>query len=330
MIGEALRPVRILAILMVVLPLLSTTGAIAEDIAGSADHPLVPRYEGSEILAYETNAFDEFTLIAGPTRAADSDVIPPPIVSKRPIDLEGEITHLMYGAPEGRTALEVFRNYEGAIADAGFEILFSCSEEECGQGFNRVMNPDVQSDVLLYDTEQRYLAAQMSGEQGDVYLSLYVTEYDPTNRAYMKLDVIEIAPMEEAMTVVEASEMERGLDTDGSIAIYGILFDFDEATIRPDSKPQLDQIGELLTSRPELDVLIVGHTDAQGALDYNLGLSERRAANVVQALVQNYGIDASRLEPVGVGMAAPVASNRTEDGRALNRRVEIVELPEGS
>lgn len=330
MVGEVLRPVRTLAILAMALPLFGATGALAEDIAGSADHPLVPRYEGSQIIAYETNAFDEYTLIAGPTRAADSDIIPPPIVSKRPIDLEGTVTHLMYSAPEGRSALEVFRNYETAIADAGFEILFSCSQEECGEGFNRVMNPNSQSDVLLYDTEQRYLAAEMSGAEGDVYLSLYVTEYDPDNRTYMKLDVIEIAPMEEAMTVVEASEMERGLDTDGSVAVYGILFDFDEATIRPDSKPQLDQIGELLTSRPELNVLIVGHTDAQGALDYNLDLSERRAASVVSALVRDYGIAETRLTPVGVGMAAPVASNRTEDGRALNRRVEIVELPEGS
>ncbi|MCB1508545.1 MAG: OmpA family protein, partial [Hyphomicrobiaceae bacterium] len=77
-----------------------------------------------------------------------------------------------------------------------------------------------------------------------------------------------------------------------------------------------------------LNVLIVGHTDGRGAFDYNLSLSQRRAQSVVDAVVRGFGIPASRMTPAGAGMVAPVASNRTEEGRARNRRVEIVERVE--
>lgn len=73
-------------------------------------------------------------------------------------------------------------------------------------------------------------------------------------------------------------------------------------------------------------MLIVGHTDAKGALDYNRDLSQRRARSIVEALARDYGIERARLTPLGVGMAAPVATNRTDQGRALNRRVELVDV----
>ena len=73
-------------------------------------------------------------------------------------------------------------------------------------------------------------------------------------------------------------------------------------------------------------MLIVGHTDGMGALDYNRDLSERRARAVVETLARDFKIERDRLTAVGVGMASPVATNRTDDGRAKNRRVEIVEV----
>ena len=119
--------------------------------------------------------------------------------------------------------------------------------------------------------------------------------------------------------------MQRDLGSKGRVAVYGILFDFDKDTMRPDSKPQLDEIAKLLKGAPSLKVLVVGHTDTKGGMDHNRTLSERRARSVVEALVRDHGIERSRLTPLGVGMAAPVGSNRTEEGRALNRRVELVD-----
>lgn len=295
----------------------------AQDIEGSADHPLIPRYDGAEIRAYEVNSFDEYQLL-------DSVTVPgpaggPPAVPERPVTLEGKITHLLYRAPVDRSPLEVMRNYEKALADAGFQTSFSCSASDCGPRFNSLMNPGTRYNGLIYDGQQRYLSARLVRPEGDVHVSLYVTNFEPENRTFVKLDVVELQGMEERMTVVEASEMEQALARDGRIAIYGIVFEFDSATILPESREQIDQLGALLAENPDLAVLIVGHTDGQGAFDYNLTLSQRRAQAVVDSLVQESGVAAARLTPAGAGMVAPVASNRTEQGRALNRRVEIVE-----
>lgn len=127
------------------------------------------------------------------------------------------------------------------------------------------------------------------------------------------------------MVLVEAGELQRGLDAQGRVALYGLYFDTDKADMRADSQPQLAEIAKLLQASAQLQVLVVGHTDAQGALDYNRDLSQRRAQSIVEALVSQHGIARQRLSAVGVGMAAPVASNRDEAGRALNRRVELVE-----
>jgi outer membrane protein OmpA-like peptidoglycan-associated protein len=118
--------------------------------------------------------------------------------------------------------------------------------------------------------------------------------------------------------------MAKGLGENGRIALYGIYFDTDKVVVKPESRPTLDQIAKLLASQPKLNVFIVGHTDSQGTHDYNMTLSRRRAESVAATLVQNYKIAKSRLSAAGVGFLAPVRSNASEDGRALNRRVELV------
>jgi len=115
------------------------------------------------------------------------------------------------------------------------------------------------------------------------------------------------------------------LQDDGVARIYGILFDFDQATLKPASEPALRQLLAALSEDPTLNVAIEGHTDAMGSDTYNLELSQRRAASVVAWLTEN-GIDPARLTPVGKGETDPVATNDTADGRALNRRVEVRRL----
>lgn len=296
----------------------------AADVKGAADHPLVPRYKGAEIRQYNVEKFSDFALVTGRTRRGDGTMPVP----EATIPVEGRITHLIYRAPADRSSLEVFRNYLDALKGAGFETLYTCARGDCGFQFNRVMNPAL-NDGLLYDKEQRYLVAKLMRPQGDVYGALYVTTNEANKRAFAKLDVVELKPLEQRMVVVQADEMAQALTRDGKIAIYGILFDFDKADIKPESRPQIDQLGELLKKNPKLEVLIVGHTDGQGAFDYNLSLSQRRAQAIVLALTAS-GIAVNRLTPAGAGMVAPIASNRTEDGRTKNRRVEIVERVSGT
>lgn len=313
----------------VTLCLFGIGAAHAADVAGSADHPLIPRYEGAEIVKYDTQEFTDYRMMVAKATAYGG-------LEKNldaTLPLEGKLTRISYRAPAERSVLEVFRNYETALETAGFETIFTCDKDACGgRNFNHVI---ATGDLYMLfgekQAEQRYLAARLARQEGDVYAALYATKDTgggpDKGRAIVQLDVVEIEPMEQRMVVLEASDMESGLATEGSVALYGILFDFDKATMRPDSKAQLDEIGALLTDRPALEILVVGHTDSQGALAYNLDLSERRAASVVEALIADYGIDPDRLTPVGVGMAAPVATNRTEEGRAENRRVELVERP---
>ena len=103
-----------------------------------------------------------------------------------------------------------------------------------------------------------------------------------------------------------------------------MLFDTDRAEIKQESKPQLDEMGAYLQKNPGVAVYVVGHTDNQGKLDYNLSLSQRRAEAVVAALTGEYKIAANRLVGKGVANLTPVASNASEEGRAKNRRVELV------
>jgi outer membrane protein OmpA-like peptidoglycan-associated protein len=108
------------------------------------------------------------------------------------------------------------------------------------------------------------------------------------------------------------------------VEVPGILFDTGKATLRPESDAALAECAKLLAQSPALKVYVVGHTDNQGGLASNLALSAARADAVVKALVGRFKVAAARLAPYGAGPYAPVAANTTDDGRARNRRVELV------
>lgn len=112
------------------------------------------------------------------------------------------------------------------------------------------------------------------------------------------------------------------LEAEGKVDLYGIYFDVDKDTLKAESEPTLQQVRQLLIERAVLKLVVTGHTDSDGSAEYNLDLSRRRAAAVVEWLTAR-GIEAERLEPQGMGETQPVADNATPAGRALNRRVEI-------
>ena len=110
----------------------------------------------------------------------------------------------------------------------------------------------------------------------------------------------------------------------GHTIVHGILFDTGKAEVKPESAPALEEVVKVLKQDPKMKIYVVGHTDNVGALAGNVDLSNRRAAAVVQMLVSKYGVTADRLQPHGEGPYSAIASNDSEDGRALNRRVELV------
>src|SRR5690606_29379654 len=138
------------------------------------------------------------------------------------------------------------------------------------------------------------------------------------------LRVVETVPLEITAGLLDVCELKRQIDADGRVAI-DVNFAIDSADILPDSQPQIDQVLALLRGDPSLRLSIDGHTDATGDAAHNLRLSEARARSVLAALTAQ-GIEASRLEAKGHGQSQPVADNATDEGRARNRRVELVRL----
>ncbi len=124
--------------------------------------------------------------------------------------------------------------------------------------------------------------------------------------------------------VADAAALSSGLTTSGHAVVTGILFDTGKSDVKPESAPALQEVVKLLKEDAKLKVCVVGHTDNVGALAGNIDLSKRRAAAVVQMLTSQYGVAADRMQAHGDGPYAPLASNDSEDGRTLNRRVELV------
>ena len=116
-----------------------------------------------------------------------------------------------------------------------------------------------------------------------------------------------------------------GCEVEAVISLEGVHFDFDKATLRPEAIVILDKAVGLLKTQASVVVEVAGHTDSKGSEEYNQGLSERRA-NAVKDYLESQGITATRLSARGYGEAQPVASNDTDEGRAQNRRVELIVL----
>lgn len=268
-------------------------------------HPLVPAYPGSSVeQAAEVSAFDEFDMPTGPNEDGK--------MSKSE-HLEGKLTTFAYRNPDDRSTLEIFRNYESGLKDAGFATLFTCKGEQCGGqvGIKGL-------GYLPYSEDARYLAAKLVRPEGDVYVAMHVETIST------KVVVVEVKPMDTGLVKISADALNEDLDHVGHVAVYEILFDTGKADLKPASDGALKEIAALMAKSPTLKLYVVGHTDNVGALAQNLDLSKRRAQAVTAALTTTYKVAPARLQSDGVGPLAPVASNDNEAGRAKNRRVELV------
>lgn len=318
------------------------------DVAGSADHPLVKRITDSKIFFSSKADFGQLKLALEKIEWSGAEAKVKPYKSAT---VEGRLLTNYYQLPEKILVLEALRNYEQELREGGFEILFSGQGEEIETvGYNNQIareilkmfgtygTPEEKAQWPFQHTEERkagYLAARKTTAKGDVYVSVYLVSNThanwqgiPVDRTLVRLDVCERKAREQRMELVKSEEMESAISLNGRIALYGILFDFDKATLQADSESTLSETARLLEDKKELRILVVGHTDASGSFDYNRQLSQKRAETVVADLIRR-GIAKERLFPVGVSFASPVATNGSEDGRAKNRRVELVDMASG-
>lgn len=312
----------------------------AADLPGAKDHPLLKRFGGSEIVGYDVKRFDDFELQTSTFKRYDLSAKRREF-AKPPLKLEGGRTHIWYEAPGDTSSVELIRNYQNELKAHGFQILYDSKKDPAATNWTNFLA--LFSDKAVKTSRSKYVffaadkkgihvtSARKERPEGDVYVYLTAVEWAKDDRtykarrgAYVAVDVIELRPMKQNMVVVSADEMSRSISTSGKVALYGILFDTNKSDIKPQSKPALEEIARLMKKQMALKLHVVGHTDNVGGLEFNMGLSKRRADAVVSALTKQYGIAANRLTPNGVAYLAPVAVNTTEEGRTKNRRVELV------
>ncbi|NHZ61904.1 OmpA family protein [Massilia genomosp. 1] len=302
------------------------------DKPGGSDHPLISRYAGSTLYTY-----------------GDDNVGTAPMLEPgkgRPVEqiIEGKVATRAYWGPAGRSALEVFRNYQSALRNAGFQPVYECEVARCEAdkvqhilvrwpiAARWVGNDKSDYHVIRmfeYKPGFHYIHARKSGPHGPVDVQVALREGDAGNKGtadkvLQYVQVVEAATVEQGKVTVDAAAIGSALKREGRIALYGVLFDTSQAAIKPESGATLEQMAKTLKDDPQLQVLIVGHTDNQGAIDANLALSRKRAQAVVERLTGRYGIAPARLQAHGVANLSPTSSNSDDAGRARNRRVEMV------
>ena len=244
------------------------------------------------------------------------------IAGNKAVAVEGRIFHDRFNlAGDGRkySDIEFRRNYENAIQALGgrkinttgytYEVMEAAGGRDVLEKVNHAapMNPDAPHDIYLLRQGGKEWWIDVS--TGSFPLHGYVV-------------VLEKEGMKQSLGFLDAAAMKQAIDKDGRVALY-INFDTDKATLRPDAQPVIDEIGKLLDGDATLKLSIEGHTDNTGAAAHNLQLSTARARSVLGALV-GLGIDPARLSSKGFGQDKPIADNGTDEGRAKNRRVELV------
>ncbi len=286
---------------------------VTRDVDNSQDNPLISRYEGSFIIGYAHKKYSDFLLPLSAPKTWEPEL-------EKKMKVEGEHTRIIYVAPDKRSTLEVFRNYQNELKRDNVEILFSCEQSECGKKEGQVLvqkilySPQanlkniskVTERAFTFPVEMRYLSAKITGEK-EAYISIFVAQEtfdhfeETASRTLVLLDVIEMEAMEKKMVVVPAEKMAAELNAKGSFSLYGIYFDTGSSVIKPESKEALVEIEKLFQQNPTLKLYVVGHTDNVGGFEYNINLSQKRGKAVVDALVKDHGVDPKVLKAHGVG-----------------------------
>jgi len=209
--------------------------------------------------------------------------------------VEGQFTNIRYQPPAGLTTkpstLQVLRNVENAVKQIG-------------------------ATVLATDQSKETMKLTKDGKE------LWIEAWADHTGQYI-LTIVEKSAMAQEI-VANADAFSDGLKKTGHIAVEGIYFETGKSELKTESSAAIAEVAKLLKGDTSLKLYVVGHTDNAGALEGNMKLSQSRAQSVVQVLVKTHTIDAARIKAYGDGPYAPVASNDAEEGRAKNRRVELV------
>ena len=245
--------------------------------------------------------------------------------------IEGPVLHQAWRiASPALTTLQILAPLRDQLAQAGFEILFECEDVACGgfdfrYGLDLIEEPDMHVDLGDF----RYLAARRGGPDGVEHLALVASRSGSAGFVHLtRVGALDqtaiIAPVPERPLPAVTGPLQEQLEHTGRAVLADLVFATGAAELGPDPFPSLAALAAFLEARRDKTVVLVGHTDAEGALDRNIALSRRRAEAVAERLVSAYGVAPGQLRAEGVGYLSPIAPNATEEGRRTNRRVEVV------
>jgi outer membrane protein OmpA-like peptidoglycan-associated protein len=313
------------------------------DVAGGHDVAFLKRFQGAQLIGYVSRPYDKLSIFDSTRDTGPAHAFP----------VEGQVTRMLYHIGQGHSALEVLRNYEDLAKSAG---LAQTSEIPCVSDFS--FFPGTDFDQIPWGgqlTDPFYLGGTNPTNEGPfcyftargttdgrpIALSVLVAEKhrflgstgaDGKPIAYKDGDVVVLVdlvaakPVQDQMVTVKAADMADALASKGFIDLYGVYFDTDKTTLKPESDATLSEVASLLKIDRSLKLEVSGHTDNTGSPAHNTTLSQGRADAVVQALATKYGIDKARLVAKGYGDTKPVAPNTDDAGKAKNRRVELRKL----
>lgn len=271
------------------------------NVEGATAHPLLKFYPQASVYEYDKKDFDSADIV---TAYKKGDETPATTTT-----LEGVVTKYYYGHKPNTSPLEIARQYESALKSAGFVTIVA------GKGSSY---PGLE---VSHDEAFGSFRLDRNGKPA-VYVQVTAGLNGGPDNPESHVTIVEIKDMEQKLEA-NADAWFDEISKTGRVAVYGINFDTGKATIKPESEKVLAEISKLATGHAQLKLGIEGHTDNIGGAAANKKLSENRAAAVKAWLVKN-GVNGANLTTTGLGDTKPVDDNKTEAGRAKNRRVELV------
>lgn len=293
--------------------------------AGAAEMAFIKTpYPGSQVFKQNNKAYvNDFYLLLSKPVAKDGEAI-----VEKTQKLEGALQQLVYEHRKEDSEVQIFESYKQALQTEGYSLEFVCPTGCTGElsWFELIKKYQGGETTILPIRNYGYLAARKGnvsvavltggGAEGEAPISVV---------SVLTAKALDNSGIEVNKDFISAADIGKKLQQDGKVALYGIYFDTGNATLKPGSVRVLNEVAQYLKANTRSKLYVVGHTDDAGDYNANLALSDQRAAAVVADLLTRSGVKAERLLAKGVGPLAPVASNKNDAGKQLNRRVELIE-----
>lgn len=300
--------------------------SFADHSIAQNNETLVSPFAGSELLGTYEARFAPLTLLVEPLDSKKNPTV---------LEIEGSLLSNIYERPSNVSPFEIYKSYQSVLQSADFDILLACQDGKCNlkksvkttYGYpkkeieNRkyIQRMKTSTQTWLVGWANHYISAKKRTEDKTYYVMIIISD----KKDLYSVDVLEVEEMEEGNIELNPKLLKDKIARVGKVVLDGIFFETGNDILKESSKPSLKIISSYLNENSNQKFYVVGHTDDTGNLESNLSLSEKRANAVVSALIK-MGVNNTQLSSHGIGPFAPASNNSSDDGKAKNRRVELV------